>query len=209
MSLVSPGEGLVFQVTHLSNAPWILGYGLMSAVPDPAFVEIGNPDLVERRRRRPVPVPPGGTLGDYVSFHFTPHLPALGHIKIGRHGITRRPISELIIVVSSLPTLAQAKVPFVFTDQHASLATATFFTSLADLPRLEWPLWLERDVELDISDPDRPARYAAEALAYQHVPVHALLGVACYGDEQERALHAMVGRASVACPVWRRPQWFL
>jgi hypothetical protein len=86
--------------------------------------------------------------------------------------------------------------------------TAAFFTSLADLPRLDWELWRTREVDRDLRDPDRSARAAAEALAYRHVPVGALHGVACYGDEKAR-LDEMVGRASVRLDVWRRPEWFL
>ena len=210
--MLSPEKALVFRITHLANVPWILGNGLSSrasGVRDPGYVEIDNPDLVERRRRRPVPVPPGGTLDDYVSFHFTPHSPLLSHIKTGRNGIRQRPIPEIVILMSSLPTFAKTGVPFVFTDQHASLMTAAFFTSLTDLPRLDWPLWQTHEVHRDLRDPDRPARHVAEALAHRHVPVTALHGVACYGEDEQGALEEMVRHAPALLAVWRRPEWFL
>jgi hypothetical protein len=172
-------------------------------------VEIGNPDLIGKRHRRPVPVPPGGTLSDYVPFYFTPYVPMLRDIKAGWNGITRRPISEIVIVVSSLPALAAAGVPFVFTDQHASLLTATFFTALADLPRLDWPLWQARDFQRDPRDLDKLARYQAEALAYRHVPVTALLGLVCYGDEEQETLEEMLRETTAPIELFRRPGWFL
>jgi hypothetical protein len=192
--------------------PAILVDGLhcrTSTARDPGYVEIGNPDLVEKRHRRPVPLPPGGTLSDYVSFHFAPYSQMLRNIKIGRNGILRRPISEIVILVSSMPTFAAAGIPFVFTDQHASLLTATFFTSLADLPRLDWQLWQARDFQRDPRDLDKLARYQAEALAYRHVPVTALLGLVCYGDDEERKLGEMLRDTTAPLELFRRPGWFL
>jgi hypothetical protein len=211
MTLLSPEKALVFQVTHLSNVPWILDHGLQSettGVRHPHEIRIGNPELAEKRRRRSVPLPPGGSLADYVPFAFAPH-PLLRDIKTGRNGVTRRPVSEIVILVSSLPAFAKAAVPFVFTDQHPSLVTAAFFAAPADLSRLDWPLWQTHEVERDLRDPDRIARWMAEALAHQQVPAAALHGVACYGDDERRVVEEMVGQSSPRIPVWTRPEWFL
>lgn len=56
-------------------------------VTDPNFVTIGNPDLIDKRARRAVPLPPGGTLSDYVPFYFTPKSPMLLNIKTGFKGM--------------------------------------------------------------------------------------------------------------------------
>ena len=191
--------------------PWILANGLhsqTSAVRDPGYVEIGNPDLIEKRRRRPVPVPPGGTLSDYVPFYFAPYAPMLSHIKTGRNGILRRPIFEIVILVSSLPTFAAAGIPFVFTDQHASLLTASFFATLADLPRLDWALWQTHEVEREPRD--RTSLRAARPRP---------LRPACAGHRAARRRLLRGGRAAdveetmrnVPAPldVVRRPDWFL
>jgi hypothetical protein len=212
MSVLSPQAALIFRITHIQNVAWMLANGLhgqTSPIRAPRYVEIGNPDLIPKRQRRPVPVPPGGTLSDYVPFYFTPCVPMLGNIKIGWNGIERRPISEIVIVVSSLPALTSAGVPFVFTDQHASLLTATFFTSPADLSRLDWPLWRAGDFKRDPRDLDKLARYQAEALAYRHVPVTALHGLVCYGADEERQLREMLRATAAPLEVLRRPDWFL
>ena len=84
MSSLSPEKALIVRITRIANVPWILANGLhcrSSAAQDPDLEEIGNPDLIEKRTRRIVPVPPGGTLSDYVPFYFTPYLPMLYNIK--------------------------------------------------------------------------------------------------------------------------------
>ena len=49
-------------------------------------MEIGNPDLIDKRTHRIVPAPPGGTLSDYVPFYFTLYSPMLYNIKTGMEG---------------------------------------------------------------------------------------------------------------------------
>src|SRR5258708_18270420 len=105
---------------------------------DQNYVEIGNPELIENRTRRAVSIPPGGVLSEYIPFYFTPHSPMLLNIKTGYQGIARRPMSEIVILVSSLPALATQKIPFVFTDRHAYLQTASFFSDLAQLDLIPW-----------------------------------------------------------------------
>src|SRR3954470_12772585 len=90
---LSPEKALVFRITHIANVPWILANGLhcrSSAMQDPNFVEIGNPDLIGKREHWAVPVPPGGRLSDYVPFYFTPYSPMLYNIKTGWNGIPKR-----------------------------------------------------------------------------------------------------------------------
>ena len=77
---LTPEKALIFRITHRSNVPWILKNGLhcrSSAIVDPNFTGIGNPELIERRRHRKVDILPGGTLEDYVPFYFTPFSPML------------------------------------------------------------------------------------------------------------------------------------
>ena len=94
----------IFRIVHRANIPWILDYGLHcrnSQVCDPNYRNIGNSDLIDRRSRVTVPIPPGGTLSDYVPFYFTPHSPMLLNIKTGR-GVPMVQNSEIVILVSSL-----------------------------------------------------------------------------------------------------------
>lgn len=155
---LNPKKALIFRIVHRDNLVWILDNGLhcrSSPQHDPNFVEIGNPDLIDRRGRKPVSCPPGGTLSDYVPFYFTPFSPMLLNIKTGYGGIRHRDNAEIAILVSSLPTLQAKAVPFVFTDRHAYLQAAEFFSDLSQLPRIDWTILQKRDFKGDPEDPGK------------------------------------------------------
>jgi hypothetical protein len=128
MSALGPDKALIFRITHIDNVPWILDHGLHcrnSPTFDPNHRNIGNPELIERRHHRTVPIPPGGVLSDYVPFYFTPSSIMLFNIKTGWGGVQQVPQREIVICVSSLRTLAERGIPFVFTDRHAYLEAAS------------------------------------------------------------------------------------
>ena len=83
--------------------------------------------MAAARKAHPVPCGPRGTLGDYVPFYFTPFTPMLYNIKTGFNGIPKKPIEEIVILVSSLHHLKEKGIPFVFTDRHAKLKLAQIF----------------------------------------------------------------------------------
>jgi len=73
-------KALIFRIVHRLNVPWILEHGMCcrnSGLQDPNYRTIGNPELIDKRQRRHVPIPPSGTLSDYVPFYFTPFTPML------------------------------------------------------------------------------------------------------------------------------------
>src|SRR5271166_6859108 len=133
MATFGPEAAHIFRITHVSNVPWILDYGLhckSSPVADPNFVPIGMPDLIQRRTTRTVPCGPGGTLGDYVPFYFTPWSVMMLNIKTGYNNVIKRPNSEIVILVSSLPKLQETGTRFVFTNGHAYLQESDYFEDL-------------------------------------------------------------------------------
>lgn len=182
---LNPEKALIFRITHISNVGWIMQNGLHCAnseVRDPRFVQIGNPDLIDRRRDWPVGGPYGGTLSDYVPFYFTPFSPMLLNIVTGYGGIVRRRKDEIAILVSSIWRLRDAGVEFVISDRHALVKMAQFSSDPASLERIDWELLRRKDFKRDPDDPGKVERYEAEALAKNCVPHHALVGVYAYND---------------------------
>lgn len=211
MAQLNAENALIFRITHIANVPWILRNGLHcknSAVQDPNFVRIGNLELISKRATRSVPIPPGGSLSDYIPFYFTPYSMMMFNIKTGYGGIRQFPNSEIAILVSSLRGLASQGVTAVFSDRHAYLQAAQFFSSMNDLDKIDWRLLQRRDFKRDVDDPEKTDRYQAEALVHRHLPVEHLVGIVCHGENERRTLQAHREEVGVDLKIVARPGWY-
>lgn len=210
-SSLNPDKALIFRITHRDNVAWTLDHGMhckTSPIQAPHFRTIGNPDLIEKRQHRAVPLSTGGTLSDYVPFYFTPYSPMMYNITTGYGDVARVSNEEVVIFVSSLRRLADQGRPFIFTDRHASLVNARFFDDLDALVNLDWGILQRRDFKRDADDPEKVERYQAEALVHQSVPVAAFLGAICYSDTMKIKLNQMVEDRSLDLSVHARPGWY-
>jgi hypothetical protein len=126
---LNPEKALIWRIVHRDNLPWIWENGLHcgnSTVSSPVWVNIGDPELTDKRATHPVPLAPGGVLNDYVPFYFTPFSVMMKNIHSGWGGIVRRANEEIVILVSSLPHLRDRDIPFLFTDRHAYYQWANY-----------------------------------------------------------------------------------
>jgi hypothetical protein len=210
--LLSADKALIFRMTHVENLPWILANGLWcqsAGKVDPNFISIGNLELIGLRARRQVPIAPGGTLSDYVPFYFTPRSPMLLNITTGWGGIRQRANEEIVFLVSSLHSLIERDVQFVYSDRHAYLAAATYSSDVQQLASLvSFELLRAGDFRRDPEAPDRAERYQAEALVYQHLPCRALSGVACYTEAVKARIESWVAERGITLPVRARREWY-
>ena len=208
---LTPDKALIFRVTHIENVAWILDHGLhckASNVQDPDFVAIGNPDLIQKRQRRSVLAGTGGTLDHYIPFYFTPCSVMLFNLRTGWNGMTRRTPQELVFFVASLRTLDRCGIPFVFSDRHAFMQWAKFWTSLDHLDNLPWTYWQERDFKQDPDHPEKKERYQAEALVHRHLRSEYIDAIVC-GDEDARArVDGMVRHGDCRMEIVCRRSWF-
>ena len=207
---LSEEHAYIFRITHIDNVRWILRHGLHcrnSNEADPNFVTIGLTDLIERRHRHGVPIAPGGTLSDYVPFYFTPFSPMAYNIYTGQRGVNKVRRRDIVVLVASLRDLADAGVPFVFTDRHAVLDYAEFFGSkeLAHLDQIDWHNLRKRDFQRDNANPDKMDRYQAEALIHNHLPIERLRLIACWRGEEVERVQAWAAEAGVDVRVRAAP----
>jgi len=204
-------RAFIFRITHRENLPWIIKNGLYcrnSTQLDPNFVSIGNPSLISDRHNVHVPIPPGGSLSDYIPLYFTPLSVMLFNIHTGFRGIQKRPNDEIVILVSSLPRLTDDGVNFVFTDRHGRLATTSFFGDLEQLVKIDWKILKERDFNRDNNDLGKMERYQAETLVHRHLPIASLLAIACYTSGERDRIEARVQEAGLGLRVVCRPGWY-
>jgi hypothetical protein len=164
--------------------------------------------LIDKRSRKEVPIPPGGVLSDYVPFYFTPYSIMMLNIHTGYGGITRRENKDIVIFLSSLRRIHELGLPFVFTDQHAYAAGTEFFSDLANLSRIDWPLLQSRNFKTDDADPGKQLRYQAEALVHRHVPLEALVGIGCHDEDTQKKLESLIEAAGQSLNVKATPKWY-
>ena len=188
---ISPERALVFRITHIDNMRWIIKNGLhcRNGRQDPSFVTIGNPDIIGRRDRQPVPVEPRGTLSDYIPFYFTPFSPMAYNIKTG-HGVAAVAPRDIVVLVASLRRLSEsAEVQFLYTDRP------TFHRSLDELHCIDWPRLRARDFKRDNEELDKVERYQAEALVWRHLPTDLLEAIVCHGEKEMAIVQALADAA--------------
>jgi hypothetical protein len=208
---LNPEKALIWRIVHRDNLPWILDNGLHcgnSAVKSPTWVNIGNPELIDKRSHHPVPLAAGGYLNDYVPFYFTPFSPMLRNINTGWGGITKRPNEEIVILVSSLHVIAAQGLCYVFTDSHAYGRLAQFYSDLSDLGKIDWRILQQRDFQRDPNNLAKFDHYQAEALIHNHLPVAGLIGIMCYTEAMKRSIEQEMQKRQLNLPVYARPGWY-
>ena len=207
---LSPEKALIWRIVHRDNLAWLLDNGLHcanSGVLSPNYVNIGNADLIGKRRHRVVPIPPGGTLADYVPFYFTPFLVMMKNIHSG-WGVPQRRNEEIMILVSSLRHLPNLGLPFVFTNAHAYPDWTNYYGDLAQLSEIDWGLLQRRDFKRDADDPRKMERYQAEALIHRHCPVDGLIGIMCYTEQLQQTIAQQIQSRDLNLQVHARPRWY-
>ena len=211
MPTLRPESAYIFRITHVDNVAWMLRHGMhcrSSATQDPNFVQIGNAELIEKRTTHTVPIPPGGSLSDYVPFYFTPWSIMLYNIRTGYFGVPQLENRDVVIIVSSLYKLWRLRRQFVFTNSHAYGAETEFFSDLNDLDKIDWPLIRSKNFKNDPEDPGKKGRYQAEALVHRHLPVEAFLGIACHDAEVQARLNGSAQQAKVNVSIQALPNWY-
>ncbi|WP_109513750.1 type II toxin-antitoxin system toxin DNA ADP-ribosyl transferase DarT [Pseudomonas ovata] len=207
---LNSGKALIWRIVHRDNLPWLLDNGVPAVATGRLtrqYVNIGNPDLIDKRSQRQVPIYPGGTLSDYVPFYFTPFSVMMKNIHSG-WGVQQRLNEEILILVSSLYHVQSLGLRFVFTDAHAYPHWTGYYSDLQHLERLDWAILQQRDFKRDPDDPRKMERYQAEALIHEHVPVAALLGIVCYNEDLQRWVTEEVRQRQLDLPVHARPGWY-
>ncbi len=202
---------LIYRLVHRENVPWLLQHGVVSrSYPrqDPHYRNIGNLELIDRRAKRQVPIPPGGVLNDYVPFYFCTHSAMLYNIHTNKVEGVSCPQSEVVYLVTSIERLVELRLRFTFTDRHAFVQNACFFSDPENLAKLDWPLLKSRDFRRDPDDPGKLERRQAECLVHEMLPVSALLGIACENDETTVWCAKAVRANGLELPVLTRVEWF-
>lgn len=204
-------KALIFRVTHIDNLEWILQRGALEAknhAPEnPHMRSIGSEEVIRKRSSRRVPINPFGVLDDYVPFYFTPFSIMVYNIHTGFGEIERIDNKELIFFLSSLYRLKDDGISFVYTDRHAYMMHANYYSKIDDLVHIDWDLLKNRDFKSDLNDPSKKERYQAETLVYQRIPLSSLEAIVCYNSGVQDRLRKMT-EAYCDTPIEAHTGWY-
>ncbi|MFZ3264324.1 MAG: DUF4433 domain-containing protein [Terriglobales bacterium] len=123
----------IYHISHLRNLERILAEGGLHcdrAAQQLKSVNIGHAHIKERRLRRPVPLGPRGTVGEYVPFYFAPRSPMLYAISRGAVEGYSEGQSPVIYICSTAEAVKEAGLRWVFTEGHADMDFTDFFDDL-------------------------------------------------------------------------------
>lgn len=202
----------IVHFTHVSNLSTIANTGRLAcdttARAGLLQMEVGDPAIKEARRRRKVPVGPGGSIGEYVPFYFAPRSPMMYRIACdhrdgvpGRYAGGDRP---LVYLAATIGAVVDAGLGWAATDGNAANATTAFTAELGELGSMvDWPLMVAARWNNTEGDPDRQRRRMAEFLVHGEVPIGVFHEVAAYSSwyaaQARTALgdHPLTGRVAV------------
>jgi len=175
-----------------------------------AFQSISNEDIEARRARTAVPCGLGGTLHDYVPFHFGPRSPMMYRLScrnLPHYTEGQRP---LIYLVSSVEQITGAGLPCVITDGHPLAAFTDFHPGLTGLDHVDLPLMTERIWKNSTADPDRERRRQAELLVHGRVPWEVIEEIGVMDRQVKQRVEEIFQGAGVPHrpPVAVRTAWY-
>lgn len=159
--------------THVRNLPGILEAGGLQA---DSLVDRGSALLVEAadlgikadRKKIRITLAPYGYVADYVPFYFAARSPML--FKLAKGGVPTYTDGQdpLIYLVSTVETVVQAGLPYLFSDGNCAAAVTQVSGDLALLESMvDWAVMRGRMWSNTAEDPDRMRRRMAEFLVHE------------------------------------------
>lgn len=202
-----PSNPSIFHITHVDNVASIIGHGHLWS--DSQRIKrgllttnIGYSHIKQRRLNRPVPSTPGDKLGDYVPFNFCHRSVMLYKVWQG-HDNYAGGQDQVVHLVSSVNTAIALGKRWAFTDIHADLRYATYFSSRDELDEVDWrvmPLnfWADSD--------DTRQKRQAEFLVHESFPWSAVELIGVHNGAIATKLKALLPGG--APPVAIRSDWY-
>lgn len=207
-----PRPTLLYHFTHIDNLRSIIDDGLWSDSEVSASlleVNVGDQGVKERRRRRIVPVPPGGVTADYVPFYFAPQSPMMYVISRDRVDGYSGGLDPLVYIVTTPKAIVATGGVVVISDGNCASRFTTFCSDIDELDDLvDWEVMDEQYWHDTEDDGDRKRRRQAELLVHRHVPWSAVTQLATRTKPMLNRVRAILSGAGVDLPVKHQQDWY-
>lgn len=203
----------VMHFTRVEHLPSIIANGLESDTRAQASgslkIEIGDLGVKRRRRKRSMPLWPGGVIADYVPFYFGDRSPMMLQIHTDRVLTYQEGCDRIIYLVTTLERLDQLGLTVRLSDRNAAKAVTAFIDLSGDIDgHIDWPLMKQRMWKNTVEEPDRQERRMAECLVHQVVPWSALHEVVAKNDSTADEARTALAAAALSVKVAVRPTWY-
>lgn len=214
----------LFHITAIGNLQAICREGALLAKNAVAAAGVNYQNIAHggaqgARAAKAVPVPPGGTVHDFVPFYFAPRSPMLSAIHHGKVAGCQVPQQDIVHFETTVDRVTGAGERFVFFERNATYAYSEAFTDLARLDAIAWDLLTEvprldgfcmyfhnrHQVERYV---DRMERRMAEFLVHERVPLARFTRVGVCNAERARLVSAIFQAEGVPLPVAVMPDWY-
>ena len=115
---------------------------------------------------------------------------------------------DIMFVVTYTERVAQAGLPFAFTDRHAVVNYAQFFNKLDELINLDW-----RTIKLQYwadapEDPARKEKKQAEFLIYKKLPWEQIHGIAVNNERVHSHIESILSEQKHKPIVKLKKEWY-
>src|SRR5262245_1803206 len=130
----------IYHITHIDNLCNIIQHGKLlskSAIGN-QHIDIAHQSVQQLRSDKQVPIPPHGSLHDYVPFYFGVRSPMLYVIHKNNVKNYRDGQEQVIYLVSTVEWCNTRQIQFVFTDGHAAVQLSTFYNNVRDLNKIDF-----------------------------------------------------------------------
>jgi hypothetical protein len=198
-------------MTHIQNLPSIINAGCLYCDKQAQARQarsIAYVNFKEKRRIKPVPVPPEGVIADYVPFYFAPCSPMLFAIHMGYVDASLTQ-SEIVYLTTTIEAIVDAGKPFVFTDRHPLSPLARFGNDLNQLDNyVAWNV-MQSSYWYDTPEyPDRKSRRQAEFLVHHAVEWTLVQEIGVYDQARLQQVNEFLAHASYKPRVSVQRGWY-
>ena len=194
----------IYHFTHKNNILGILQNGLLchNQTPD-TVVRIDDEEVQEIREEKEVPVPPNGTVHEYVPFYLGQRVPMINSV----YAFQREIYYDCVFITVSADIIGEKNV--VFTDGNAACHETSFYKFREQLDRVDLELatsWRRRPDE-----PNVKRRANAEVLYHQCFPAELIHSFGVHNANVYREIQ-QIYRKNLDLPrklINLQPRWYL
>lgn len=173
------------------------------------FQTISNEEIEDKRAATIVPCGPGGTLHDYVPFHFGPRSPMMSRISYRNLPAYTEGQRPLVYLVTSVAAVTGAGLRFTYTDGHPLAALSDTFDDADQIAeRVDLPLMRERYWKDTEDDPDRERRRQAEFLVHDRIPWEVIEEIGVMDAKIKARVEGILSGTTHVPPVTVRADWY-